>query len=73
MRFEHEKKACKTIDIVDWDYTIYIKFSVDFLLNYSVSLVLEDLIIPIGNIQIEIYNIDNFSLKLKMYGYIFAF
>lgn len=44
-----------------------------FLLNYSVSLVLEDLIIPIGNIQIEIYNIDNFSLKLKMYGYIFAF
>lgn len=43
------------------------------LLNYSLSLVLKDLIIPIGDMQIEIYNIDNFSSKLKMYGYIFGF
>ncbi|XVG96239.1 sensor histidine kinase [Eubacteriales bacterium KG125] len=43
------------------------------LLNYSLSLVLKDLVIPIGDMQIEIYNIDNFSSKLKMYGYIFAF
>lgn len=43
------------------------------LLNYSLSLVLKDLVIPIGDTRIEIYNIDNFSSKLKMYGYIFAF
>lgn len=30
MRFEHKEKHAKTIDIVDWDYIIYIKFSVDF-------------------------------------------
>ncbi len=43
------------------------------LLNYSLSLVLKDLVIPLDDMQIEIYNIDTFSTKLKIYGYIFAF
>ncbi|WP_187107164.1 sensor histidine kinase [Fusobacterium necrophorum] len=46
-----------------------------FLLNYALSFVLKDIVIPIDDMTIEIYNLDNvddFSGKLKVYGYLFA-
>lgn len=46
-----------------------------FLLNYALSFILKDIIIPIDDMTIEIYNldnVDNFSGKLKVYGYLFA-
>ncbi len=43
------------------------------LLNYALSLVLEDVVIPVGDVEIAIYSIGNFSSTLKMYGYLFAF
>ncbi len=42
------------------------------LLNYAMSLALESEIIPIGDLQIEIYPIDDFSTKLMVYSCIFA-
>ncbi|KDE63657.1 Signal transduction histidine kinase [Fusobacterium necrophorum] len=46
-----------------------------FLLNYALSFILKDIVIPIDDMTIEIYNldnVDNFSGKLKVYGYLFA-
>lgn len=46
-----------------------------FLLNYALSFILKDIVIPIDDMTIEIYNLDNvddFSGKLKVYGYLFA-
>lgn len=46
-----------------------------FLLNYALSFILKDIVIPIDDMTIEIYNldnVDNFSGQLKVYGYLFA-
>ncbi len=42
------------------------------LLNYSTQMALEDIVIPIEGMTIEIYSIDNFSLKVQIYGIIIA-
>ncbi|MDY5729983.1 MAG: HAMP domain-containing sensor histidine kinase [Eubacteriales bacterium] len=42
------------------------------LLNYAISIALEDMVLTIGDLQIKIYPIDDFSNQIRTYGYLFA-
>lgn len=43
------------------------------LLNRATSMGLRDLIIPFGDVEIEVFGVDDLNSKLRLYGYIFAF